>query len=134
MGTAELSKHKVMLSLVNTSCTDIYDCKHADQIGDYRPLITIIDQIPHRAAAHPVKAKFPFSVRSRKYMELSGRNGRIVNVLCTEDGADYISNKMYIYLSDRAISVTRTCTETSQQTSIAELMNRNLLNMVKCIL
>ena len=62
------------------------------------------------------------------------QTGKRIKHLRTDNGLEFCNEEFTSYCTKIGIMRHRTCCETPQQNKVAERMNRNLLNKVRCML
>jgi len=114
--------------------TDVWGTTLVKYVGNSRYYVTIIDDSTRKVWVYFLKNKPDvFSVFKRWKMEVTNQTGLKVKSLKSDNGGEYDSQEFKDFCSEHGIRMIKTISETPEQNSVAEMMNRTLNERVRCM-
>jgi transposase InsO family protein len=137
-------KHKrVKFNTSIHTTEDILDYVHANlwwpsrkhSLGGYRYMLTIIDDYSRMVFPYFLKHKHEaFDAFKAWKVMIEKQSERKVNVLRTDNGMEFCSNKFKFFCRKEGIVRHHTIPHTPQQNGVAERMNRTIISKARCML
>ncbi|KAH9763991.1 Integrase catalytic domain-containing protein [Citrus sinensis] len=136
-------KTRVKFSTANHDTREILEYVHSDvwgptktaSIGGSHYFVTFIDDFSRRVWVYTMRGKdevLEIFVKWKKLVET--QTGRKIKVVRYDNGGEYTSDPFLQVCQNEGIKRHFTVRHTSQQNSVAERMNRTLLEKVRCML
>lgn len=121
----------------------VLDLIHTDVVGPMKTktpggciyIAGFTDDFSRLVSAYFMRHKSELQACFRKYKsQMEVLSGCKIKRVCSDNGGDYTSNKFNEFLADCGIKHEYTVPYTPQQNGLAERMNRNLVDMARCML
>lgn len=113
--------------------TDIWGPSQTTTMNEERYYLTIIDDFSHFTVVYQLRNKNEADDYIIKYvLELQNRNVK-VSRLRSDNGKEFCTSKLRKFCESHGLKQEYTCTYTPQQNSVAERMNRTILDKVRCM-
>ncbi|KAH9650170.1 Integrase catalytic domain-containing protein [Citrus sinensis] len=136
-------KTRVKFGTANHDTREILEYVHSDvwgptktaSIGGSHYFVTFVDDFSRRVWVYTMRAKdevLEIFVKWKKLVET--QTGRKIKVLRSDNGGEYTSDPFLQVCQNEGIKRHFTVRHTPQQNSVAERMNRTLLEKVRCML
>ena len=104
-------------------------------LGKNKYFVTFIDEYSRMIWLYLIKAKSEvFSVFKRFKLMTENQSGKLVQILRTNGGKEYLSNEFEAYCSENGMLHEVTAPYTPQHNGMAERRNRMILNMAKSMI
>uniref|UniRef100_A0A2N9F0J4 Integrase catalytic domain-containing protein n=1 Tax=Fagus sylvatica TaxID=28930 RepID=A0A2N9F0J4_FAGSY len=104
-------------------------------LGGNRYFVTFIDDVSRKVWVYVLKTKDQVFQLFKKFHTMVEREkGKYLKYLCTDNGSEYTSNEFENDCSEYGIRHEKTVSSTPQHNSVAERINRTIVENVRCML
>lgn len=120
-----------ILDLVHSDVCEFETRSHSGA----RYILTFVDDYSRKVFVFPIKSKSQVYEEFLKFIALvENQCSRKIKILRTDNGTEYVNNKMLSFFESRGIKNELTVPDTPEQNGVAERMNRNLCDRIRCML
>lgn len=115
--------------------SDVWGPAQTQSIGGGRYFLTIIDDFSRKLWVYVMREKSDAFMRFREWcQEVETEKGGSLKCLRTDNGLEFLSSQFDKYCKLKWIKRHRTVPNNPQQNGVAERINRNLLERVRCMI
>ncbi|CAH9131081.1 unnamed protein product [Cuscuta epithymum] len=136
-------QHRVSFSSTRKNHSEILDLVHSDvcgpieeeSLGGSRYFVTFIDDASRKVWAYCLKSKDQVFDRFKIFHTMVEREtGKKLKCLRSDNGGEYTSREFSAYCAEHGIRHEKSVPRTPQHNSVAERMNRTIVEKVRCML